>query len=379
MAMACVDAALETDAALVVPTSGSTGAPKGVMLEAAALLHSANATLARLGGPGLWLLALPVTHIAGLQVLVRSIVARIEPECLELSGGFGCEAFIEATARLARRRDEPSQPAGPGRRRAYTALVPAQLEILLSSGKRAWDALSAFDAVLVGGAAAPRSLVERAHGAAPGTGFVTTYGMSETSGGCIYDGRPLDGVKIDFDDGGRAEGRARAAARVALGGPTLFSGYRLRPELTSASLRLRNGSRWFVTNDAGSMGPDGRLSVLGRIDDMIVTGGEKVAPEAVEEALLQVPWISEAGVTGLPDERWGEVVAAAIVPIGPRPGTGVDRGLDRELLTVLRHDLRGVLGGPSLPRRLVVVDALPRLGIGKIDRGALRGLFVDID
>jgi O-succinylbenzoic acid--CoA ligase len=324
------DVPLEVPAALVVPTSGSTGSPKGALLTAEALLASSRATLDRLGGPGAWLLALPTTHIAGIQVLVRSLVAGVAPVSLDLSAGFSCAAFAAGASTV------------DGLRR-YTALVPTQLVRLLADGGAGLDALRSFDAVLVGGAATPPPLLGRALDA--GVRVVTTYGSSETSGGCVYDGVPLSGVDVAVD----------GAGRLTVGGPTVFSGYRLRPDLTAES--LVDGR--YVTPDLGSIS-DGRVSVLGRADDLIVTGGEKVAPAAVEAALAGHHSVREVAVTGVPDPEWGARVVAVVVPSGP-----VDLG-------ALRDHVAATLGRHAAPSRLVLVDDLPRLALGKIDRAAIR-------
>jgi O-succinylbenzoic acid--CoA ligase len=322
------DLPLEVPAAVVVPTSGSTGEPKGALLTAAALLASSRATLDHLGGPGRWLLALPTTHIAGIQVLVRSLVAGTTPVSLDLSGGFSPDAF----AAVASTVDGP---------RRYTALVPTQLVRLLEDGGAGLRALASFDAVLLGGAATPPALLARAADA--GVAVVTTYGSSETSGGCVYDGVPLSGVDVAVD----------VAGRLTIGGPTLFSGYRLRPDLTSSALV----SGRYVTNDLGSVA-DGRVTVLGRADDMIVTGGEKVAPLAVEAALAAHPGVREVAVVGIADPEWGQRVVAVVVG-------------DATLESVREH-VASTLGRRSAPSRLVVVDDLPRLALGKIDRAAVR-------
>jgi O-succinylbenzoic acid--CoA ligase len=322
------DLPLEVPAAVVVPTSGSTGTPKGALLTADSLLASARSTLDRLGGPGAWLLALPTTHIAGIQVLVRSLVAGIPAVTLDLSAGFSPAAFAGATV------------DGP---RRYTALVPTQLVRLLSTGGAALDSLRSFDAVLVGGAATPPSVLAEARDA--GVRVVTTYGSSETSGGCVYDGVPLSGVDVATD----------ADGRLTVGGPVVFAGYRLRPDLTAAS--LVDGR--YVTNDLGSV-VDGRVTVFGRVDDLIVTGGEKVAPAAVEASLASHPAVREVAVTGVPDPEWGARVVAVVVPAGP---------LD---LGDLRDHVAATLGRQAAPSRLIVVDDLPRLALGKIDRAAVR-------
>ena len=324
------DLPLESPAAVVVPTSGSTGEPKGALLTASALLASSRATLDRLGGPGTWLLALPTTHIAGIQVLVRSLVAGTAPVWLDLAAGFSPAAFAAAASRVD----------GP---RRYTALVPTQLVRLLETGGAALDALASFDAVLLGGAATPPSLLESAVRA--GVHVVTTYGSSETSGGCVYDGVPLSGVDVRTDPTGR----------LTIGGPVVFSGYRLRSDLTAES--LVDGR--YVTNDLGSVS-GGRVAVIGRADEIIVTGGEKVAPAAVEAVLAAHPAVREAAVVGVPDAEWGQRVVAVVV--------------GDTTLEAVREHVAATLGRRAAPSRLVVVDDLPRLALGKIDRAAVRRL-----
>lgn len=323
---------LEHDVALVVPTTGSTGEPKGALLGAPALTASAAATNARLGGPGRWLLALPLTHIAGLQVLVRCLVGGTEPAALDLTRGFRPDDFAAATARL------------PSRTRRYTSLVPTQLARLLDAGPPAVEALRAYNAVLLGGAAAAPALLDRARAA--GVRIVTTYGMSETCGGCVYDGRPLDGVRV----GVGADGRVRVS------GPVLFAGYRLRPDLTAAA--LTDGE--LVTQDLGRVDAEGRLEVLGRADDVVVSGGENVALAAVAAALLAHPRLRDAAVVAVGDPEWGQRVVAVVVPHEPAPS-----------LAELRAWVGERVGRAGAPRELVVVDALPVAGPGKVDRQAL--------
>ncbi|SNR84873.1 O-succinylbenzoic acid--CoA ligase [Geodermatophilus saharensis] len=314
------DEPLEDGADVVVVTSGSTGGGRGVLLPAAALTASATATLDRLGGPGTWLLALPVSAVAGLQVLVRSVVGGTVP--VVLAPG---EPLADAVARM------------PGGRRC-TALVPTQLRRYLDAEP---GALRAFDAVLVGGAATDPDLLARARAA--GVAVVTTYGMTETSGGCVYDGLPLDGVRVRVDDDG-----------IAIAGPVLALGYRRDPEATAAAF---TGGK-FRTRDAGTTGPDGRLTVTGRLDDVVVTGGVNVAPQAVEGALREHPDVADAVVFGRPDEEWGQRVVAAVVPA---PGAAPD-------LAALRPWVTERLGGPAAPRELHLVDAVPTLHTGKPDR-----------
>lgn len=324
--------------ALVIATSGSTGRPKGVELSTAALVASARATHGRLGGAGGWLLALPVQHIAGAQVLVRSLLAGEPPAVLDLRDGFHPAAFADAAGTV------------PAANRRYTALVPTQLGRLLDAGGAAADALRGFDAVLVGGAACPPALVDRA--TAAGVAVVTTYGMTETAGGCVYDGRPLDGVRV----------RIAAGGRVELAGPMLASGYRL--DSTASAAAFAGG--WFRTGDSGRLTDDGRLEVLGRLDDLIVTGGHKVPPALVERALAATPGVAEACVVGLPDAEWGELVAAAVVPSARTDPPDAAR---------LRAAARELAGPSAAPKLIRFVDALPRTGPGKIDRAAVRDLL----
>jgi o-succinylbenzoate---CoA ligase len=318
---------------VLVATSGSTGRPRLVVLPPAVLRASAEATAARLGGPGRWLLALPADHVAGLQVVVRALLAGAPPVVQDLRDGFRPDGFAAATARL-----------GAGRR--YTSLVPTQLLRLLDAGCAALDALRGYDAVLVGGAALDAGL--RARAEAAGVRVVATYGMTETAGGCVYDGVPLDGVRVRLDD----------EDRIVVGGPTLGTGYLDDPVATAAA--FVDGQ--FRTSDTGRW-TDGRLEVVGRIDDIIVTGGEKVAPAAVERVLATQPGVRAVCVVGLPDPEWGAVVGAVVVVDGsPAPDD-------------LRVAVRTTLGRAAVPRVLQVVDAVPLRGIGKPDRAAVAELL----
>ena len=326
----------EDGIALIVPTSGSTGAPKGVLLSAAALLASARLTHDRLGGDGEWLLALPPTHIAGLQVLTRSLEAGRAPAVLDQAGGFGPGSFIRATRALT------------GQRR-YTALVPTQLRRLLGDGPTmvaAADALRTYDAILVGGAAAPPQLLTRARD--EGVRVVTTYGMTETAGGCVYDGVPLDRVGVRIGTG----------EVIELAGPTIAAGYRSDLAATAAAFR----SGWFRTTDRGRL-YDGRLVVTGRADDAILSGGVTVDPVAVEAALESHPAVATAAVTSRLDPEWGEHVIALVVPTAPGGALGVD---DIRIWVAER------LGAASTPREVIAVGSLPTLPTGKLDRAAIR-------
>jgi O-succinylbenzoic acid--CoA ligase len=326
---------------LTISTSGSTGRPKLAMLTGSALVASAEATHRRLGGPGQWVLALPAHHIAGIQVLVRSLVADKAPVCMDLAEGFTSAAFAAATAKIL-----------PGSR-AYTALVPTQLVRLLAS-EDGRDALSRYTATLLGGARAPLSLLIAAREA--GVRVVTTYGMSETAGGCVYDGQALDVSRVQLEDDGR----------ILLGGATVALGYLGEPELTARSFSEDvDGLAWFRTDDMGHL-KAGALVVEGRIDDLINTGGLKVLPGLVEAALLGLDTITEAVVVGVADHEWGQVVSAAVVIAPGRPSPTLDE---------VRDKLRGALPEHSLPRRLATVPEVPLLGPGKPDRAKVRRLF----
>jgi o-succinylbenzoate---CoA ligase len=335
--------------ALVVATSGSTGEPKGALLPASALTASATATHHRLGGPGTWLLALATHHVAGVQVLLRSVLAGTEPEVLDLAHPFDVDAFASAAERLRRRADG----------RCYTALVPTQLVRLLDAGGRPCDALAAFDAVLVGGAATSPALLQRAADA--GVRVVTSYGMTETCGGCVYDGVPLDGVQVAVE-----RGQASSAGRIRLGGPVVARGYRGRPD--ADQFTETDGTRWFMTNDLGRWSEGASvLTVLGRADDVIVSGGEKVAPQSVEAIVSEVAGVAECLVVGVPDDRWGQRVVALLVPSsGPAD--------EAALLGHVRHAVKLRLGAAAAPHDVLLVDALPASALGKPDRRAAAAL-----
>ncbi|MFJ8966748.1 o-succinylbenzoate--CoA ligase [Lentzea sp. NPDC102401] len=319
----------EKRAVLGVPTSGSTGEPKTVLLDADALTTSAQATHERLGGPGTWLLALPTGHIAGVQVLVRSIVAGTDPGVLDMSKGFRAMGFAHAARPVL---DEPG--------RHYTALVPTQLSRLVVGEGPGLEALRQFDGVLIGGAATPPKLLEQAR--ALGVQVVTTYGMSETAGGCVYDGEPLRGVSVRTDD------------VIEISGPVLALGYRGSAEPFG---------EWFRTGDLGRL-REGRLEVLGRADDVIVTGGEKVPPVLVERALATVEGVLEACVVGIPDDEWGQAVAAVVVARGEEPSV-------EDLKAAVTRDV----GRAAVPKLVRFVSELPLRGPGKVDRTAVADAF----
>lgn len=329
--------------ALAIGTSGSTGRPKRALLTAEALRRSAAATHQWLGGSGAWLLAMPAHHIAGLQVLLRSISAGTVPAVLDLRPGFTPEAFVAAAR-------EVRPTAGAGRR--YTALVPTQLGRILDD-HAATEALAGFDGVLVGGAATASSTLARARRA--GIPLRLTYGMSETAGGCVYDGSPLPVSRVHIDND----------HHVVLGGDTVAHGYLGDPERTADSFSVDpDGVRWFRTDDLGHFDDDERLVIDGRADDVINSGALKVTPGVVEDAMLRhLPEVHDVVVVGVPDPEWGEIVCAAVTLADP--STTVDEA-------GLRERLRGILPDAALPRRVLVVASIPQRGPGKPDRAAIR-------
>ncbi|MGZ5378909.1 MAG: o-succinylbenzoate--CoA ligase [Mycobacterium sp.] len=326
------DSEIDDDVAVVVSTSGTTGTPKGAMLTASALTASASATHHRLGGAGRWLLALPAHHVAGLQVLVRSVVAGTTP--VAIPAGFSAAELVSAIDSL-----------GSGRR--YVSLVAAQLDKALSDAA-ASAALASMDAVLIGGGPMPGGVAERASGAS--IPVFRTYGMSETAGGCVYDGLPLDGVRMRIDDG-----------RVVLGGVTLAKGYR---NPVDPDPFVEPG--WFRTDDVGTVDDSGVLTVLGRADDAISTGGLTVLPQLVEAAVASHEAVAECVVFGVDDARMGQRVVAAVV---------VTPGRAAPTLADIRAHVATSLDITAAPREIHVVDEIPRRGIGKVDRRALAARF----
>ena len=332
--------------AVVVTTSGSTGVPKSVVLGRSALTSSALATADRIG-EGAWLLALPAGYVAGLQVLVRSLVAGREPALL--SGSFTPQAFAAAALMMASSEHGERIPA-------FTSLVPAQLVRLLDAAEEdatVRTALRSFAAILIGGQALPAATLERARDA--GARIVRTYGSTETCGGCVYDGVPLDGVGLRISDG-----------EVQLSGPTLADGYLGDAELTDrVFVRDVAGTRWYRTGDAGIV-EDGVLRVHGRIDNVIVSGGINVSLDRVERLVRGVPGLESAVVVGVEDARWGEA-SVIVAPRGPAL-----RQSEADQLDEARAAVAEGIGPHARPSRLVLVDELAALPSGKPDRESIR-------
>jgi O-succinylbenzoic acid--CoA ligase len=297
-----------------------------VVLAADALAASWAATAERLGAaPGdQWLLCLPAHHVAGLSVLWRSRLSGTVPI---VHDGFDVGAVAAALGRVD-----------------LVSLVPTQLRRLLAA-----DApLGHLRAVLLGGARTDETLLAEA--AEAGAHVVTTYGMSETCGGCVYDGVPLRGAEVRTDDGGV----------ISLRGPMRFTGYRGDRQRTAAVI---DAEGWFRTSDLGELDELGRLRVLGRADDVIITGGEKVVAGEVERVLTSQAGVAEAAVVGRPDPEWGERVVAFVLPSDPARPPSPD---------ALRAVVGAALGAAASPKELHLLDELPRLPTGKVDRVALR-------
>jgi len=314
---------LADDTALVVLTSGSTGTPKGVELSHQALAAAVSASLTHLGFTTAHTLvqALPTHHIAGLLVGLRA------------------EA-LGATVLAVDTPDQLSRVTSD-----LTALVPTQLARLVAANAD----LSQLGTILLGGSGVDPDIERLAR--LNGATIVTSYGMSETCGGCVYDGVPLADVAVEVD------APKAAAGRILLRGAQLFSGYRIGRTLTA-----HDKDDWFVTSDQG-VWQNGRLIVIGRIDSTVVSGGENVPLAAVADALRTTPGVTDVLVLGRTDATWGEEVVAVIVS-------------DTPLETISTH-LRDVLPPYFVPRKMRRVTAIPQTSLGKPDHAAALALFAD--
>jgi O-succinylbenzoic acid--CoA ligase len=327
------------DAAVVVRTSGSTGTPKATVLTVDALAASSVATAMALRGEGQWLLALPLQYVAGVQVLVRSLYAGTRPWVMDQTNGFTPEAFTAAAEELTDKI-------------RFTSLVPTQLQRLLDSpAPETLAVLRRFNAILLGGAPASPDLLAAAQAA--GLKVVTTYGSAETCGGCVYDGEPLDGVEIRIGDGD-LEGR------VLLGGDTVAAGYLDAARASKAAFFEEDGTRWYVTGDLGELSPEGKLTVLGRADDVIITGGVKASATYIQSKLEELDGVTAAFVAGVPSREWGQAVAAYVAVEDPSPD-GI-KGF-----TARREAALGVLA----PKTVLADKELLMLPNGKPDRLAM--------
>lgn len=360
---------------LVIETSGSTAEPKRVMLTADALRASAAATYARFDllfgreraaePTRQWLLTLPASYVAGAQVLMRSILAGTEPVVLG-DEHFTADGFARAAAGLTADR-------------RYVSLVPAQLARLLDASPAVTDVVARFDAILVGGQSLPTALRSRAE--ALGWNVATSYGSSETSGGSVYNGEPLDGVRVRIRDG-----------EVQLAGPVLAAGYLGDPRRTAEAFVEEGGERWYRTSDGGRFERDEttgreRLVVTGRLDNVIVSGGEKVLLDRVEGIVRQLRGLTDAVVVPAPSEEWGQVPALVVEASGwalDGPLPGVEAALldaralagDERWRSV--REAAGAAGRAARPAFLVLARSIPYLPSGKPDRRSLERLVAGL-
>ena len=310
--------------ACVVESSGSTGIPKHISISTAALLHAARAGQERLGPLGQWLLALPINFIAGQQVLIRSLLADQQPVIMNTSLPFTAEAFLRSALLMK----------NPIR---YTSLVPTQLAKLVAEAEKdtvMLDTLKSFRAILVGGQLTPDELYDRALGL--DLKVVLSYGMTETAGGCVYDGIPLDGVRL----------KIAPDSRLLISGKTLAEGQ----------------DDWIFTNDLAELSPDGKLKIIGRADRVIISGGLKLSLERVEYLGSLLPGVSEIAAVALEDQTWGQRVGIAYVG-------------SPEVADDIANQLAPLLGPAGKPIRVIRVDKLPKLPTGKPDNRMVAELF----
>lgn len=389
--------------ALVVGTSGSTGAPKQTTLSVRALRASARATerffadypssgsakpqRAVSEAPAQWLLALPAHYVAGAQVLARSALAGTAPVvAASVTDGvsFTPKVFLNAAERLSCAR-------------RFVSLVPTQVHKLLEAaeanptlGSEIYDALGQFTGILLGGAPASASLLAAAREL--GLNVVTTYGSAETAGGCVYSGKALPGVRLRVvpEDGSLLDSSAAGGApnigRIWLGGEHLASGYMGDSARTASHFFVdADGCRWYRTDDYGSLAPAApknapedegapMLNIVGRSDDVIITGGVKVSARAVAAVLESHPAVREAAVMGIPDARWGSAVAAAITLRG---ASGAQSAPDTSEATcdMLREFCTDKLGAAGAPKFLRIFADFPTASTGKPDRRAIYSML----
>ena len=387
--------------ALVVGTSGSTGTPKRTALTARSLAASAAATEHFFGSnsdaASQWLLALPAHYIAGAQVLARSVLAGTSPviaRSVTEPVHFTPEIFLQAVEQMSSAR-------------RFISLVPTQLHKLLESadadpylGAEIHEALGSFTGILLGGAPASADLLAAA--AALGLNTVTTYGSAETAGGCVYSGSVLPGVRVELvpEEGMPAvpavEGKPAQVGRIWISGAHLASGYIGDTARTAEHFfTAADGTRWYRTDDYGLLSPvaapdsnencsEPRLQVLGRSDDVLISGGVKISARAVATVLEEHPAVREACVVGLPDVRWGTAIAAAVtlVPSALAPSAGAaaapaenSPALTEELCALLRARCTEKLGAPAAPKQLSILPDFPLTNTGKPDRAEIYSIL----
>jgi len=326
-----------TEAALVIETSGTTGRPKRVWLSAEALIAAASVQLEALSGPGVWWLTLPTSYIAGIQVLTRSLLAGTSP-VMSPPGPFGPDQLTQVMPQLLE-----ASKQGP----VYSAMVPAQLRRLLdhaAGDPTTAEALHLLDAILVGGQAVPPALVSDAEEL--GVKVIRTYGSAETAGGCVWNGVPLPDVVVAEKEG-----------RLAVSCPYLAGGYLDDPQLTAKRFVIDADRRWYLTDDQAVIEPEGTVRIIGRVDDVIVSGGKKVSLAEVEALVVEATGVSDCVVVASTHPEWGHT------PVIVSP-----EAIDFE---GVRYFVGTRLGAHARPDRLVIVDKLPLLASGKPDRVAL--------
>lgn len=341
--VAAVGTAEPSSSSIILVTSGSSGSPRGVELSIDALCASAELAESRLGGPGVWLTAIPITGAGGLNTVVRSLLNGVEP--VVWSGVAGAAHFDGGS--LLPALHETRRRARAAGLRAYASLVPTQIARLVAhAGAGDPDAveslkeLARLDAVLIGADALNEDL--RNSMRAYDIKFVTTYGATETCGGCVFDGYPLDGVALSFegDDPGR----------IVVTGPTIARCYR-----DGDSESLGQG-RW-LSNDLGRMRA-GRLELVGRIDDLIKVGGHIVSLPRIAQQLRTLTDVDDVVVLSRTDAEWGQVPVAFVV------GSALED-------QVMRQAAAAAAGRSSIPMDIVRLEALPLLPNGKVDRQRL--------
>jgi O-succinylbenzoic acid--CoA ligase len=303
---------VRSDISLLVATSGSTGTPKEIALSCAALLASAYASNKFINATkgDTWSLLLPLTHIAGINVLVRAL--QLETSPIDLRNHVG--QYPQAD---------------------FTAIVPTQLFNALNENPDLLKHLQGAKAVLVGGASLSHEL--RAQGVAAGINIITTYGMSETCGGCIYDGVALKGVEFEITGEGR----------IKISGPVL------------ADVEKENG--WFITQDLGKI-VNGKLQVIGRFDDVIISGGENISLSAIEAELNKKFPQLQVAAFATADSKWGQVLHVAV------------QSQDENVKSQVSSALIDAMGKHAKPKSVILLDKLPQIGVGKVDRLSLAKL-----
>lgn len=315
---------VDDNIACIVESSGSTGIPKRISISLDALTHAATAGQERLGPAGQWLLALPINFIAGQQVLLRSVLADTQPVIMNTSLPFTTEAFFRSANLMSHSNK-------------YTSLVPAQLAKLVAASEKdqaLLEVLRGFRAILVGGQATALELQQRA--LELGLKAVISYGMTETAGGCVYDGIPLEGVRLKVAPDGR----------LLIQGKTLAEGQ----------------DEWIFTNDLAELTDSGKLQILGRADRVIISGGLKVSLDRVEYLGSELPGVEEIAAVSIIDETWGERVGICYVG-------------SPEVADDIANQLAELLGPAGKPIRVIRVDKLPKLATSKVDNLTISRLF----